>query len=225
LPQNGSEGRPRPPKGRGRGVRRGDGTGCGGKGGGHAVPVHDYARERLAEAAEDEPTRRAHLQCFVDLVEQAERRIEQREQGLRGGQSSGNLSRGGGWGPRSLERTLDRLDAETPNLRAALEFARESGDTVAALRLTGPLGRYAYLRGQHEVRQWMDAAVTADPDAPADPRSCAVLPAHDLAPSCQPTILRRPASPRSCADPVPSAGSVGGRAHPAGTQSGRQTWF
>ena len=31
----------------------------------------------------------------------------------------------------------------------------------AALQTAGPLGHYAYLRGHyHEVRQWMDAAVT-----------------------------------------------------------------
>ena len=137
--------------------------------------VRDYARERLAEAGEEEvSTRREHLCCFVDLVERAERRLEHREQDL-GGDRSGSLSRGG-WSPDSLERTLDRLDTETPNLRAALEFARESGDAVAALRIAGPLDRYAYLRGHyHEVRQWMDAAVTADPDAPAALRAKALL--------------------------------------------------
>ena len=36
-----------------------------------------------------------------------------------------------------------------------------------ALRLVGPLERYAYLRGQYsEVRHWMDAAVTIGPNAP-----------------------------------------------------------
>jgi len=142
--------------------------------------IRDYARERLAEAAEDEPTRRAHLRCFVSLVERAGRRLEHREQDL-GGDRGGSLSRGG-WGPDSLERTLDRLDTETPNLRAALEFARESGDAVAALRIAGPLGRYAYLRGHyHEVRQWLDAAVTADPGAPAALRAKALLESGRLA--------------------------------------------
>jgi tetratricopeptide (TPR) repeat protein len=142
--------------------------------------IRDYARERLAEAVEDEPTRRAHLWCFVGLVERAGRRLEHREQDL-GGDRGGSLSRGG-WSPDSLERTLDRLDTETPNLRAALEFARESGDAVAALRIAGPLGRYAYLRGHyHEVRQWLDAAVTADPGAPAALRAKALLESGRLA--------------------------------------------
>ena len=142
--------------------------------------IRDYGRERLAEADEDEPTRRAHLRCFVDLVERAGRRLERREQEL-GGDRGGSLSRGG-WSPDSLERTLDRLDTETPNLRVALEFARESGDAVAALRIAGPLDRYAYLRGHyHEVRQWMDAAVTADPGAPAALRAKALLGSGRLA--------------------------------------------
>ncbi|HXZ69402.1 MAG TPA: tetratricopeptide repeat protein, partial [Streptosporangiaceae bacterium] len=143
--------------------------------------VRDYGRERLAEAGEEVPTRRAHLRCFVGLVEQAERRLEYREQHLRGDTGPGSLSRGGGWGPGRLERTLDRLDAETPNLRAALEFAHESGDAVAALRIAGPLGRYAYLRGHHEVRQWLDAAAAADPDAPAALRAKALLGSGRLA--------------------------------------------
>ena len=142
--------------------------------------VREYARERLAEAGEEAPARGAHLRCFVGLVERAGRRLDHREQD-RGGDRGGSLSRGG-WGPDGLERTLDRLDTETPNLRAALEFARESGDAVAALRIAGPLGRYAYLRGHyHEVRQWMDAAVTADPAAPAALRAKALLESGRLA--------------------------------------------
>jgi predicted ATPase/DNA-binding SARP family transcriptional activator len=142
--------------------------------------VREYARERLAEAGEEARARRAHLRCFVGLVERAGRRLDHREQDL-GGDRGGSLSRGG-WGPDSLERTLDRLDTETPNLRTALEFARESGNAVAALRIAGPLGRYAYLRGHyHEVRQWMDAAVTADPAAPAALRAKALLESGRLA--------------------------------------------
>ncbi|MGE5134312.1 MAG: ATP-binding protein, partial [Gemmatimonadota bacterium] len=100
--------------------------------------VRDYARERLADAGEQEQARRAHLRVCVELAEQAAARIEADKQE-----------------PGSLERELDRLDAETPNLRAALEYARQAGDAVAGLRIAGPLGRYAYLRGHYaEVRQW-----------------------------------------------------------------------
>jgi predicted ATPase/DNA-binding SARP family transcriptional activator len=115
--------------------------------------IRDYARECLVAAAEEEPTRRAHVRFFAGFVEQIEARIS-------GG--------GDAHGPVDLERELNRIEAETANLRAALEFARASGDVRGALRIAGPLERYAYLRGQYsEVRHWMDSAVTIGPDAPA----------------------------------------------------------
>ena len=121
--------------------------------------IRDYARERLAEAAESDQARQAHLQYFIELVEDATTRIEEVEA------AAGRL-----------ELELDRLDAELPNLRRAFEFAQECGDPVASLRIAGPLDRYAYLRGRyHEVRQWMDAAVTSSPDAPAGLRAKALL--------------------------------------------------
>src|SRR5262249_61083788 len=57
--------------------------------------VRAYARERLAEAGEEEVSaRRAHLRCFVDLVERAGRRLEHREPDP-GGDPGDSLSRGG----------------------------------------------------------------------------------------------------------------------------------
>jgi len=121
--------------------------------------VREYALERLAEASEEEDARRAHLRWAVGLVEQVAPRVD-----------------GGHGGPVTLERELDRLDAETPNLRVALEFAHRCGDPDAALRIAGPLGRYAYLRGHyHEIREWMDSAVTTGADAPAALRAKALL--------------------------------------------------
>ena len=121
--------------------------------------IRDYAREKLETAAETDSVRRAHLQYFTELVERAAASIEQVEA------ETGRL-----------EVELDRLDAELPNLRRAVEFALESADAVAALKLTGPLDRYAYLRGHyHEIRQWLDAAVTSGPDAPAGLRAKALL--------------------------------------------------
>jgi predicted ATPase/DNA-binding SARP family transcriptional activator len=115
--------------------------------------VRDYARERLAAASEENLTREAHLRFFADFVEQIEPRITV------GADRSGTVD---------TERELNRIQAETSNLRAALEFAEASGDVRAALRIAGPLERYAYLRGQYsEVRHWMDAAVMIGPDAPA----------------------------------------------------------
>jgi predicted ATPase/DNA-binding SARP family transcriptional activator len=115
--------------------------------------VRDYAREYLVAAAEEDSTRRAHLGFFANFVEQIEPRISR----------SDDVP-----GPVDLERELNHIEAETSNIRAALEFARAAGEVRAALRIAGPLERYAYLRGQYsEVRHWMDSAVTIGPDAPA----------------------------------------------------------
>jgi predicted ATPase/DNA-binding SARP family transcriptional activator len=115
--------------------------------------VRDYARERLTAAGEYDQARQAHLRFYADFGEQIEPRL--------GGA-------GDAQGEVDLERELNRIEVETPNIRAALEFARSAGDMAGALRITGPLERYAYLRGQYsEVRRWMDSAVTIGPDAPA----------------------------------------------------------
>ncbi len=119
--------------------------------------IREYARDRLTEAGERDQVRRAHLEYFIELVEDAATRTDQAAE-------------------------LDRLDAELPNLRRAFEFAQESADPVAALRIAGPLDRYAYLRGRyHEVRQWMDAAVSAGAEAPAVLRAQALLGSGRLA--------------------------------------------
>jgi len=129
------------------------------------VTIRDYARDRLGEAAESEPVQRAHLQYFTELAEAAAARIE-------GIEAAGT----------GVEFELDRVDSELPNLRRAFEFAQESGDPEAALRIAGSLDRFAYLRGHyHEVRQWMDEAVTCFPDAPAELRAKALLGSGRLA--------------------------------------------
>ena len=127
--------------------------------------VREYARERLTEAGEEDQVRRAHLARMADLVGEITPRIDR-----------------GGDGPQGLERELDALDAETGNLRAAIELARQCHDAIAALRIAGPLGKYAYLRGHYqEVRQWMDAAVILGADAPPELRAVALLGSGRLA--------------------------------------------
>ncbi len=130
------------------------------------VTIRDYARDRLAEAGEADTMRQAHLAYFTELAEAA-------AVVLAGGDEAGG---------NGLELELDRLDTELPNLRKAFESATESGDAEAALRIAGPLDRYAYLRGRyHEIRQWMDVAVTSYPDAPAGLRAKALLGSGRLA--------------------------------------------
>ena len=148
--------------------------------------VREYALERLDEASEEEAARRAHLRWAVGLVEHVAPRVD-----------------GGHGGPLGLERELDCLDAETPNLRVALEFAHRCGDAEAALRIARPLGRFAYLRGHyHEIREWMDAAVMAGADAPAALRAKALLGSGRLALlQCDYLPGRAPAGSRAAAVP------------------------
>jgi predicted ATPase/DNA-binding SARP family transcriptional activator len=128
--------------------------------------IREYAAERLAASGADDAPRRAHLSWCVTFVQEIVPRID----------------RGEG-GPAELERELDAVDAETQNLRVALDFARKTGRTIEALQIAGPLGHYAYLRGHyHEVRQWMDAAVTGrGNEVPAGLRAQALLGSGRLA--------------------------------------------
>src|SRR5262249_31759566 len=114
---------------------------------------------------EEEVAQRAHLWWVLGLAKEITPQIE-----------------GGSQDALGLECQLDRLDAEMPNLRVALEFARECCELNVVLRIVGPLGRFAYLRGHYrEIRQWMDAAVVAGPDAPAALRAKTLLGSGHLA--------------------------------------------
>ena len=127
--------------------------------------IRDYAAERLTETAETALIRAAHLRYYAEFAEGAAARIE-------------------GTGARNcrIEVELDRLDAELPNLRRAFEYAVDSNDPVASLRIACSLRRYAYLRGHYaEVLQWLDTAVTRCPDAPPALRARALLGGGGLA--------------------------------------------
>ena len=127
--------------------------------------IGEYAAERLAEAGEGDRARRAHLAYYTGLAERAGARLE--------------LERATA---ADLEAELDRLDAERPNLCAATDYARETGDAVAALKIVGQLGKYAYLRGHYnEIRQWTDLAVAAGPTAPPQLRARALYGSGRLA--------------------------------------------
>ena len=131
----------------------------------------------------EELPRQAHLWYFTALAEEIGPLVERGEE---------PRGQDGGAQPGGLEEMLDRLDDSRPDIRAALEFARHSGDTEAALRIAGQLGRYAYLRGHyHEVREWMDQAVVAGAGAPAGLRAKALLGSGRLWPCCNATTGQR----------------------------------
>lgn len=102
--------------------------------------IREYATERLEDSGESSELKRLHAQYFGALAEEAEPH-------LRGSPSE--------W--------LDRLEREHDNLRAAIDRLVASGATIDALRLTGALWRFWYLRGHlTEGRRRLEAALSAD---------------------------------------------------------------
>ncbi|MER6945263.1 BTAD domain-containing putative transcriptional regulator [Nonomuraea sp. NPDC000554] len=100
--------------------------------------VAAYCAERMHEAGEYEQVRRRHHAYYTDLAERADPHLR---------------------GPEQRE-WLRRLDAESANLRAALDGAVADGDAGLALRLTSALAWFWFLRGRlTEARRSLDAAL------------------------------------------------------------------
>ncbi|MFE5049618.1 BTAD domain-containing putative transcriptional regulator [Streptomyces sp. NPDC056637] len=110
--------------------------------------VAAYAEERLHETDELAAVRHRHLRHYAELAERAEPRL-----------------RGGG-----QREWLGRLDAETANLRAALDEASRrastSGATGDAVRLATDLSWWWLLRGRlSEARRALSAVLSVAPSA------------------------------------------------------------
>ncbi|AUS80753.1 AfsR family transcriptional regulator [Actinoalloteichus sp. AHMU CJ021] len=100
--------------------------------------VAAYGRDRLAEAGELDAVRRRHAAHYLGLAERA-------DDGVRGPEQ---------------RRWLHRLDAETANLRHALDTATSCGDVDTALRLVTSLVWSWFLRGRTaEARRSLRAAL------------------------------------------------------------------
>jgi tetratricopeptide (TPR) repeat protein len=108
--------------------------------------IREFALERLAEAGEEESTRRRHAEHYAAVAEQAREQLD---------------------GPAQLA-TLDRLEDDHGNLRAALAWslgsqAAEAGDAErigTGLRLARALVEFWYQHGHAtEGRQWLQRAV------------------------------------------------------------------
>ncbi|NUR88439.1 MAG: AfsR/SARP family transcriptional regulator, partial [Nonomuraea sp.] len=113
--------------------------------------VSEYCAGRLADAGELAAVRRAHLSHYLDLAVRAEPELYGRDQ----------------------REWLLRLDAESANLRAALDTAAAENDAASALRLVNALAWYWYLRGRlAEGRRSLGAALAvAGADGPARVRA------------------------------------------------------
>jgi predicted ATPase len=109
--------------------------------------LREYAAERLAVSGEADDKRRRHAGWFLALAEEADPNLR-----LEGSIAS-----------------LDRLEAERDNLRAALEWAREADNGEVELRLAAALKDFWLQRGPYsEGRKWLEeAAIRAGAEFPA----------------------------------------------------------
>ena len=124
--------------------------------------VREYARGRLVEAGEADPTLRRHRDWYLALVDGASRAFFQ--------------------GPEPLE-WLERLDREHDDLRAVLEWCLDQpGEGSNGLRMAAGLWRYWEIRGQlTEGRGWLERMVAAVGDEVTPLRANALTGAGNLA--------------------------------------------
>jgi predicted ATPase/DNA-binding CsgD family transcriptional regulator/Tfp pilus assembly protein PilF len=116
-------------------------------------PVRQYALEKLKESGEAEAARRAHAQCFLALAEEAEPELS---------------------GPREAQWS-ERLEVEHDNIRAALSWSLEQGETEIALRLAGVLWLFWFAQGYNsEGQRWLEQALTKHGQATAATRARAL---------------------------------------------------
>jgi predicted ATPase len=107
--------------------------------------IREYGLEQLAERGELDEVRRRHADFFLELAES------------------------GGKVPIEQEAWLDRVESEHDNLRSAIAWAREAGESRLELRLAASLANFwhgrSYLsEGLVRVRE----ALASVPDAPLD---------------------------------------------------------
>lgn len=112
------------------------------------VTIREFARNRLREMGQETEKRNQHVSYFLDLARQADKELR---------------------GANQLN-WLWRLQGAVDNLRAALDWAIESGQTKVALELARKLHWFWFVRGDHrEGQQWL-ARVLELRDASAHPK-------------------------------------------------------
>ena len=111
---------------------------CGAMRYGMLESVHQYAREQLIQAGEEDQLSRRHLAWLLELAARAD--LDGSDQNT--------------W--------LDLLEAEHDNFRAGIDWALTTPQADSALALTGALAAFWVVRGYiGEGRRWLGAALSA----------------------------------------------------------------
>ncbi|MFC9692686.1 ATP-binding protein [Kribbella sp. NPDC056951] len=104
--------------------------------------IREFAADRLQTTSSVDEAVSRHAHFYIGLAEQAERE-------LRGA---------------SQEDWLERLQSELDNLRAAMAWALQTRSVSEALRLSGALWLFCYLRGHYaEGSQWLERSLALAP--------------------------------------------------------------
>jgi len=121
--------------------------------------LRDYGLEQLQRLGEADDASLAHATWLLELAEQAEPHLAGSEQAA--------------W--------LDRLETETANFRAAIEWALAHGRPEIPLRIGGASWRFWSLRGRlTEARAWLEHALADGEDTPSLARVKALIGAGHL---------------------------------------------
>jgi predicted ATPase/class 3 adenylate cyclase len=124
--------------------------------------IREYALERLEQGGELEELRSRHLDYFIGLAERERDEVD-----------------------RGTSASLERLESDHDNFRAALQSARELDDPTVELRLVSVLGRFWELRshlreGLDRSRGALDRGAEASPEIASSVFWRAAMIAHKL---------------------------------------------
>jgi non-specific serine/threonine protein kinase len=123
--------------------------------------IREYGLERLAEAGEDEETRRRHAAWYLALAEELWPAFQFRH---------------------DTAQAINRMEAEHDNLRASLAWLDSSGNDVDLLRLAGAIFLFWYVHGHlQEGLVWLERALKYGGESATAVRARALLGAGMLA--------------------------------------------
>jgi predicted ATPase/class 3 adenylate cyclase len=125
--------------------------------------VREFGLERLTASGEEPASRERHARWVLALVERAEPELFGRDQ----------------------QTWWERVEAELPNIRAALAWVEQIGDAERAQRLAGSASAFCWLRGHlREGQDWLRRALALPGETSPAVHSAALAGAGTLAWFC-----------------------------------------